>query len=137
MREDLQIHSFAQCLRTLRASTSRRHFLARLLSLWAAPFPSSSAPWMMFWPGGRHACRLCGERLVYALYLPRAAPASRCWMRRLVICLRAKCSSPLLRDHSGLDASLGRYKSFPHGFVDAALLNWDEDKVLFAVCAGA
>ena len=76
------------------------------------------------------------ERAMEDVSRLRAAPASRCWTRRSVICLRAWCSSPLLQDHSGLDASLGRYKSFTQGAVDAPLSNWDEDKVLFAAFAG-
>ena len=30
------------------------------------------------------------------------------------------CSAPLLPDDSGLDSSLGRYESLPHGVVEAA-----------------
>ena len=48
-------------------------------------------------------------------------------MRRFFIGMRTKCSSPFVQEHSGRDASLGRYKSFPQGAVDAALSNRRED----------
>merc|ERR1712015_311032 len=40
---------------------------------------------------------------------------------RFLIRARTKCSSPLLPDDSGLDVSLGRYESLPHGATDAAV----------------
>ena len=55
-------------------------------------------------------------------------------MRRFFIGMRTKCSSPFVQEHSGRDASLGRYKSFPQGAVDAALSSGREDNEPRVMC---